>query len=141
MIKNFFLFLLLLIVLFTLMGCLSLRIENDVNYPAQLFKQTLKKIEKIHSLKSSRKKEISGIHFLIYNGEERKLVSFSISKSMIEFGLDHACREGNNTYKKHADKYVEINWDKVKDLNQLCPGLIIEVEHVEESTHVLIWAD
>ena len=141
MIKKFILLLLLLAFLFTVMGCLSLRIENDVDYPAKLFKRAHKKIEKIHATRVRGNKHISGIHVLIYDGEERKLVSFSIPKGTVEFGLNHALKEDDYDLKKHSDKYVDINWEKVKNLDFMRPGLIIEVEDVEQHTHVLIWAD
>ena len=141
MIKRLLLILLLLIFIFSIAGCISLKIERNVDYPAALFKKTEKKIEKIHSKRNAGKKSITGIHLLIYDGKDRKLVSFSIPKNMIECGMDLALAEGEKELKKHSCDYVDINWDKVRNLNHLCPGLIIEVEDLEQKTHVLIWAE
>ena len=70
------LFVLLVMIFFS--GCFNLVIQQDVDYPEERIRQTLKKIDRIHARHPGRKGKVTNMNFLVYNGDERLLVSFSV---------------------------------------------------------------
>jgi hypothetical protein len=141
MIKRFFLIVFMLIVLLFLAGCMNLLIETDVDYPTDLFKKTMKKIEAIHEKDPHRKGSVSKLNVLVYDGEDRQLVRFSVKKGLAEMALKNGDITDDDDVKKYSKKYANLSLENIKNLDRLGPGLLIEIEVVEENTHVLIWLD
>jgi hypothetical protein len=138
---------LLLVVFFTLLffaGC-HLDIKNNVDYPAGVFQETLKKIDKIHSQDPNRKGKVASLNFLVYDGEDRKLISFSIPMEITKMAIKESDFGETGELKKFSEKIkdVDIDFDKLKDLDRLGPGLLAEIEVEEDKgkVHVLIWLD
>ena len=134
---------LLVFVMFLLLfnsSCMNLRIDVDVDYPAELFAVTMKKIDRIHAANPLRKGPVSNLNVLVYAGDERKLVSFSLPKETVQKGLDGKFAEEVDM-KEVTKKVGQVNWKKLKDLDRLGPGLILEAEVEEDGVHVLIWLD
>jgi hypothetical protein len=116
-------------------------IETDVDYPADLFKETKKKIEAIHAKDPHRKGSVSRLNLLVYDGDDRELVRFSIKKSLVEMALKNGDITDDDDIKKYSQKYANLSLENIKNLDRLGPGLLVEIEVVEENTHVLIWLD
>ena len=115
-------------------------IQSDVDYPVGKFKQAWKKIERIHAKPFHRRGEISQLNLMVYIGDDRQFVSFSVPRSLLESLLE----DGDLAEKKDIKKYsgnVEIDWSAIKKLDKLTPGLLMEVEVTEDNVHVLIWMD
>ena len=141
MIKKIVFLIFILIALLLLTGCMNLLIETDVDYPDGLFKKTMKKIEALHAKDPHRKGNISKLNVLIYDGEDRQLVRFSIKKGLAEIALKNNDITDDDDIKKYSKKYAHLDLENIKDLDRLGPGLLMEIEVTEENTHVLIWLD
>jgi hypothetical protein len=131
----------MLIALVFLNGCMNLRIESDIDYPAGLFKETKKKIETIQDNDPHRKGEVSKINILVYDGEDRDLVQVSFKKNTAEKYLKEEGISSSSEGKKYSKKYANFDFEKIKDLDKIGPGLLIEVEELKEKSHVIIWLD
>lgn len=131
----------MLLTLVFLNGCMNLRIESDIEYPAGLFKETKKKIETIQAKDPHRKGKVSKINVLVYDGEDRDLVQVSFNKRTAEKYLKEEGISTSREGKKYSRKYADFDMDNIKDFDDIGPGLLIEVEEPEEKSHVLIWLD
>ncbi|UCH94369.1 MAG: hypothetical protein JSV88_29435 [Candidatus Aminicenantes bacterium] len=141
MIKKIVLLVFVLLVFVFFIGC-HLDIKSDVDYPADLFKQTLKKIETIHAKDPGRKGPVTNLNILVYEGEDRQLISFSVptatAKEVIK-GVDL----GKEEIKKYTKKIGDFELEKLGLLDRMGPGLILEAEVDEgnDMVHALIWLD
>ncbi len=141
MIKKIVLIVFMLIAILFLTGCMNLLIETDVEYPAGLFKETKKKIEAIHAKDPHRKGSVSKLNLLVYDGDDRQLVRFSIKKGLAEMALKNGDIADDDDIKTYSQKYANLSLENIKNLDRLGPGLLVEIEVAEENTHVLIWLD
>lgn len=141
MIKKILLIVFMMIALLFLNGCMNLRIQEDVDYPEDLFKETSAKIADIHAKDPHRKGSFSRIHILVYDGEDRELIQLSVKKGMAEKILENngfsTGKEGN----KYTKKYADFDLDGLKVIDRLGPGLLIEVEDMKENSHIIIWLE
>jgi hypothetical protein len=128
----------MLIALLLLNGCFDVEIKSDIDYPEGLFKKTMKKIEAIHAKDPDRKGKVSNIHFLVYSGEDRELIKFSVSMAMAKM-----CSKEKLDTKKLSGKKIHLDLENinVNSLDNVGPGLLIQVEESENNTHVIIWVD
>ena len=134
---------LLLFVLFMFLihnGCMNLTIDMDVDFPAELFAATKKKIDIIHMKDPHRKGTVSNLNIWIYVGDERKLVSFSLPKETVQKALAGEFA-GQKNVQDISKKVGQVEWKKLKNLDRFGPGLILEVEVEEDDVHLLIWLD
>ena len=145
MIKKIVLLIFVLLVTFFLTGCFNLDIQQDVDYPAGRFQQTLKKIDRIHAQFPGRKGKVTNMNFLIYNGDERMLVSFSVPIETTKQILNAADLGEKGKLEKYtkAIKDIDIDLEKLKDFERIGPGLLVEAQVMEndDEVHVLIWLD
>jgi len=150
MVKKMSLVSMALLLMLTLGGCFE--IKKDVDYPQDLFDQTLAKIEQIQRLDPQRTGPVSRLNILIYVGEDRQMISLTVPSSTLESILNlvqntDQAGEIKNEIKKEMDKYgnvlEDIDLQKIKDLPRLGPGLLLEIQVEEkgEFVHVLIWMD
>lgn len=133
---------LLLAALLVLGGCFNLDIREDVDYPDGLFKETMTKIKRIHAKNPARKGPVNNLNFLVYNGEDRQLIRFSIPKALMQT-ISHYAKDDlkkDKMMKKYGKAAGDFDLDKL-DMDNLGPGLLMEIEVAEESVHVLIWLD
>ncbi len=144
MIKKIILLLVVFFALLFFVGC-HLDIKSNVDYPAGVFQETLKKIDKIHAQDPGRKGKVTNLNFLVYEGKDRKLISLSIPIEITKMAIKESDFGENGELKKYSEKIkdVDIDFDKLKDLDRLGPGLLVEVEVEEDKgkVHVLIWLD
>jgi major membrane immunogen (membrane-anchored lipoprotein) len=142
MIKKYVLlvFILMLVLLFT--GCL-IDIKSDVDYPAGLFKQTLKKIESLHAKDPGRKGTVSNLNILVYDGDDRQLIKLSFPITTASETLKGIDFENDESMKKYTRKIGGIKLKNMDFLDRMGPGLLLETEVEEENhkVHALIWLD
>lgn len=133
----------ILVVLIFYNGCMNLKIEADVDYPADLFAEAKKKIDRIHATAPDKRGVPSQLNVLVYDGEDRQLVSFSVPQPLVQQALEKSDIGKNEQLQEYSKKIGHINWEKMKNLDRLGPGLILEVEVSEGKgkVHVLIWLD
>lgn len=133
---------LLLAAVLMLGGCFNLDIREDVDFPGDLFKETMTKINSIHARYPDRKGPVNNLNFLIYNGEDRQLIRFSVPKALMQTISHYAKDELKNEkmMKKYGGAAHSFDLEKL-DMDALGPGLLIEIEVAEDNVHVLIWLD
>jgi hypothetical protein len=141
MIKKMAFIIFLLAALLFLTNCTNLLIETDVDYPSARFEDAAKKIQALHAKDPLRKGPVNQLNFLVYAGDERKLVQFSIKKEMAKTALSEAGNIAADEIKKYTEKCKDVNLEKFKDFDRLGPGLLAEIKVDDENTHVLIWLD
>lgn len=139
MIKRLVVLIVVMLAMLALSGCFF-EIKDDVDYPADRFKETLARIEKLQV----RGGKVESIHILVYDGEERKLVALNLPVGMAKSAMADAMPE--MAKEKNLDKYTGaagFDLRKLNDLDRIGPGLLVEVEVEEEKgkVHVLIWLD
>jgi hypothetical protein len=133
-------FILMLVLLFT--GCL-IDIKSDVDYPAGLFKQTLKKIETLHAKAPGRKGTVSNLNILVYDGDDRQLITLSFPITTASETLKGIDFENDESMKKYSKKIGGIKLKNMDFLDRMGPGLLLEtqVEEDNHKVHALIWLD
>jgi hypothetical protein len=135
----------LLIIIF-LSGC-HLDIQEDVDYPADLFRQTMKKIQTLQAKDPGRKGLVSNLNILVYVSDDRELISLSFPTAAAKEALKNVSSLENLDQGEKLGKYVKkldnVKWEKLELLDRLGPGLLVEVEVDEEKDyiHALIWLD
>ncbi len=140
MLKKTLLILFLLILLLA-SGCMNLQIKVDLDYPAPLFKQTIRTLNKLHRKDPYRKGHVSNLNVLLYNGEERKLIRVSFPIGLVDSELVENSGSRAREIRKYGKNYVNINFKGLKGLRPLGPGLLTELEISEEKTHIILWLD
>ena len=141
MIKRLILLFVIFFILFFISGCIGLQIQFDVDYPVELFSRSMEKIQMIHQKDPYRRGEVEGINFLVYDGKERKFISFSVPAKMAEKAFDKTKSIGNSDFKRYSMDFGDIDLNNLGDLNRIGPGLLVLIEDLKENTHVLIWLD
>jgi hypothetical protein len=142
MIKKYVLLVFILMVVLLLTGCL-IDIKSDVDYPAGLFKQTLKKIEALHAKDPGRKGNVSNLNILVYDGDDRQLIKLSFPITTVSETLKEIDFENDESMKKYSKKIGGIKLKNMDFLDRMGPGLLLETEVEEENhkVHALIWLD
>jgi len=142
MIKKYVLlvFVLMIVLLFT--GCL-IDIKSDVDYPAGLFKQTLKKIETLQAKDPGRKGTVSNLNILVYDGNDRQLITLSLPITAASETLKGIDFENDESMKKYSKKIGGIKLKNMDFLDRMGPGLLLETEVDDDNdkVHALIWLD
>lgn len=141
MIKRLILLFIIFFILFFISGCIGLQIQFDVDYPVEVFSQSMKKIQAIHQRDPHRKSEVEDINFLVYDGKERKFISFSVPAEMAEDIFEETESIRSSKLKQYSLDFGDINLDNLGDLNRIGPGLLVHIEDLKENTHVLIWLE
>lgn len=141
MIKKILLIVFMMIALLLLSGCMNLRIQDDIDYPEDLFKETKTKLAALQAKDPNRKGKVSRIHILVYDGEDRELVQLSLKKGMAEKFLKSEGISGSTESDKYTKKYADFDLDNIKNFDRLGPGLLVEVEDMEENSHIIVWLE
>jgi hypothetical protein len=127
--------------LFFISGCIGLQIQFDVDYPVDVFSQSMEKIQEIHKRDPYRKGEVEDVNFLVYDGKERKFISFSVPAKMAEDIFEETESVRNSRLQKYSLDFGDVNLDNLGDLKRIGPGLLVHIEDLKENTHVLVWLD
>ena len=140
MVKKLMLLILITFLVFFFSNCMNLRIEHDIDYPAKLFQQTQKKIDKLQQ-QNRKRKGVNAIHLLIYDGEDRELIGFSVGIDSLDQVSDYEDGFKSNQFIKIDLDKLDLGSEILPHISRLPAGLLLEVEEREEKTHVLIWLD
>jgi hypothetical protein len=129
-----------------LTGC-HVDIKNDTDYPADLFKQTLGKIQAIQAKDPGRKGPVANLNLLVYAGDDRELISLSVPITTAKEVLKGVSNLENLGQGEKLEKYTKqlggLKLEKLGFLDRMGPGLLLEAEVNEKNdfVHVLIWLD
>ena len=139
--KMLFWFLLLIVLIFIMSGCMNLSIQKDVDYPESLFQQKIKKFESLGDASRGNPDKASRLNFLLYDGKDRELISFWVLIQTARENLDEMDIEEDLKATKYSLKLSGFKLKNFKDLDRFGPGLIAEIHDYQENSHVLIWLD
>lgn len=126
-----------LFLVISLSGCIGLRISDNVDDPSADFDRAYAQIDKIEKSHPNREGRPGRLCLLVYDGQERKLVRLTIPMWIVNACLDAGLKQAEHDGDFDIDEKVEVDWQSIKDLSQVGPGLLVEV--VEENEKVLIW--
>ena len=119
-------------------ACFNLQIIKNVKKPERYFKKAYREIEKIHRNNPEREGSPHRIHVLIYEGSDRNLIQVTaplwLVNSCMDFGANMA--EDNNDF--DFEERYDFDWRGLKNLGQVGPGLLFEVDDLEQETKILI---
>ena len=120
-----------------LIGCLSLRVRDNIDYPEYTFDKIARKIEAIHAKDPQRKGKIHKLNLMIYDGEDRDYVKMSIRKWLANLIFKKAIP----IHDSDDDDFANNILKDIRNLKQIGPGLLVEVKNKKENTHILMWID
>ena len=119
-------------------SCFDFSLQQDIDYPAELFAGRLRHISGLNP-----RHPAEHLSFLVYKGDERQLIRFSLSFSTIEM-LAESEPDGISPARWNVQSGKYLGDLRLKDLNRLKragSGLLIEVQEREENSHLLIWME
>ena len=130
---------LLILVMVTLVsGCFTVRIIKNVENPDRYFDKAYGKIERIHERHPNREGRSRRIHLLIYKETDRELVKISAPFWLINSCMDIGIKDSDDESFDIDERY-DIDWRDIKELEQIGPGLLVEID--DEQNKILIWLD
>ena len=131
----------LVLLAFLVTGCFSVSIVENVKNPDRHFRNAYERIEKISRKYPDRRAFPHEIHVLVYEESDRQLVKVCTPlwfvDTCVEAGVSIAEREQDFEF---AEKY-DFDWHQLKNWKEMGPGLLVEVEDLEEGTKVLVWLE
>lgn len=129
---------LILVMVALVSGCFTVRIIKNVKNPDRYFNQAYRKIEAIHERHPNREGRTRRINVLIHQAQEHELVKISAPfwfvNTCMDIGITVSDEESFD-----MDKKYDIDWRDIKELEQIGPGLLVEID--DEENEVLIWLD
>ncbi len=139
--KHIHLLALMIIPLF-FVACPTITVSQHDHCPVELFQAAETRIAALQAANPDRDREAVELRMLVYDGDGGELVKISMPLAIVEWGMDVS----KETIELNADS----SWDedlnpithmRPEDLRKLGPGMLVQVEDVEEDTHVLIWLE
>ena len=137
--KILFALVLLVAVLFG-SGCF-VSVKEDVDFPASRFAEARERISMLERHNPDRVGRVAKMQTLVYDGQSREMVQVAVPMWLVRMAMKH---EGKDHAQKHQDvtkRYVDFDWDHLGNISRLGPGLLVQVEDMQENTHVLIWLE
>jgi hypothetical protein len=134
---------LLLMVILTLgaTACLNLHVQEDVDFPVGRFDSARETIESLQRRNPDRIGRARAMHMLIYDGEERELVTGVLPLWLVKLGVEKIEEHGKGRPHDVADRYVDFDSCTLREMSRLGPGLLIQVDDEGDGTHVLLWLE
>lgn len=133
------LILLILLIPLLLSSCFAVRVQRDVNNPDKYFRQAYERLVRIHTFDPEREGKTHQIKVLIFDRSDRQLVRitapFWLVNKIMDFGAKASHEEEGFDFE---DRY-DFGWRNIKDLQDVGPGLLIEVD--DEENRILVWIE
>lgn len=138
--KILFVLLLMMVVLFS-SGCFDMRIEQDVDFPVGRFAAAREKLAVMEKHNPDRIGGIANMHVLVYDGQSRELVQVAVPMWMVRMAKQHVEKKSQRRPQDVAERYVDFDGFALGNISRLGPGLLVQVEDMQENTHVLVWLE
>lgn len=115
-------------------GCLYVQVQDDVRHPDRIFRRARREIAQLQRRLSGVRPQ--RINVLLYDESDRQLITVRAPLQVAEAcgGLDKTSPEAA----KWGER-CQFDWDEVRDLKHLGPGLLFEMR--DEESRVLVWID
>jgi len=116
-------------------ACLYVEVQDDVRHPERIFRRARREIAQIQrrlpKVDASRR-----INVLLYDETENQLITVKAPLCVVE-----ACGDLDKTSREAAEwgERCDFDWNDVRDLKHLAPGLLFEMN--DEESRVLVWID
>ncbi len=120
-------------------ACFNLQIIKNVKKPDRYFKKANREIEGIHRNNPDREGRPRKIHVLIYEGSDHNLIQVSAPLWLVNRCMDIGTGIDENDNEFDFEDRFDFDWRGLKDLGQVGPGLLVDVNDIEDETRILIW--
>jgi hypothetical protein len=141
MAKRMLFLLVLLIILFSTGACFNFRIESDVDFPAGRFAAAQERVSALVRHNPDRIGRSGNLHMLVYDGSSRELVCGDVPMWLVRLGIEKGEAHEEQRTQDVAGRYVDFDWQYVKEFSRLGPGLLVQVDDMDDNTHVLLWLE
>jgi hypothetical protein len=113
-------------------GCLYVEVKDNVKNPDKYFREANRKIRKLERQFPDRRGPVSTISVLVYESSEQKIIRVEAPLCLID-----ACMDTSDIH--DIDIGCDFNFQKIRDLKDLGPGMIMEAD--TEESRILIWIE
>ena len=140
MVKKILFALVLLIAVLFSSGCF-VSVKEDVDFPASRFAEVRERISTLERHNPDRVGRVAKMQTLVYDGQSRELVQVAVPMWLVKMVMKHEGESHLQQSQDVAGRYVDFDLDHLGDISRLGPGLLVQVEDMEENTHVLVWLE
>jgi hypothetical protein len=140
MVKKILFALVLLVAVLFSSGCF-VSVKEDVDFPASRFTAARERISTLERHNPDRVGRAAKMQTLVYDGESREMVQVAVPMWMVRLGMKHTGESHSPRPQDAAGRYVDFDLEHLGDISRLGPGLLVQVEDMEENTHVLVWLE
>jgi len=120
----------------SLSGCMAVKIKHNVRNPGKYFSRAYTQIERIHRVDPLRRGKGDKVHVLVYDISDLELIQVSAPFWLVNTCMDI---EGDIDHDSDLEERYEFDRSVIRDLKNVGPGLIAEIE--DENTKVLVWIE
>ena len=78
---------------------------------------------------------------LVYDGQARELVQVTVPMWLVKMAMKHDGESHSRRSHDVVGRYVDFDVNHLGNISRLGPGLLVQVEDMEENTHVLVWLE
>jgi hypothetical protein len=120
-----------------LSACFNVKIISNVKNPDRYFDRAYDEIERLHRNYPDRDGDVHKINVLLYENSDRKLIKVSAPFWVLDTCMDIGKEAADDDF-DFRENY-EFDWEGLKDLSKIGPGLLVEID--DEDTKILVWID
>lgn len=121
-------------------GCF-VSVRQDVDFPASRFAEARERISMLERHNPDRVGRVGKMQTLVYDGQSRELVQVAVPMWLVRMAMKHEGKSCPQQPQDVAGRYVDFDWNHLGNISRLGPGLLVQVEDMQENTHVLIWLE
>jgi hypothetical protein len=140
MVKKILFMLLLLVAILFSSGCF-VSVKEDIDFPAGRFAAALERISALERHNPDRVGRAAKMQTLVYDGDSREMVQVTVPMWMVRLGMKHTGERHSRQPQDAAGRYLDFDLEHLGDISRLGPGLLAQVEDLQENTHVLVWLE
>ncbi len=127
-------------------ACPTIYVSHHDAFPADKFEAAFERIAELQADNPGREGEAYELNILVYDGSGGELVQVTMPLAVLEWGVGVA---QETVVYVHEDEWEEefgtdfnpLSDMSPEDLRKMGPGLLVQVDEVEDDTHVLIWLE
>lgn len=141
MAKRVFFLLLLILALLGTVACFDFHVRSGVDFPAGRFAAAWERVGFLERHNPDRVGRARAMHVLVYDGESRELLEGRIPVWLAKLAGDGDEGRDREPGRDVASRYVDFDECSMPELFRLGPGLLVQVDDMDDGTHVLLWLE
>ncbi len=130
---------LLILLALWLTACFGVKIVENVKNPDRYFRRAYHQIDRIHELYPDRQGRPRTIHVLVYDSSERKIIRVSSPVWVVNACMDMGAWTVEKGEEFDFEEQYDFEWQELRDLDQIGPGLLMELD--DEENKILVWLE